>query len=94
MAPGPLLTAARSEGYGWHFVFLTVIGLALSTVTLAAGLLADITLSRRLFLVKNLLAVGSTPLMVLVTLLYWSLYMVRPRWSSISESPSLMSSLD
>jgi len=65
-----------SDGYGWHFVFLTVIGLALTTVTFAAGLLADITLSRRLFLVKNILSVSCTPLMVLVSLLYWTLYMI------------------
>jgi len=57
-------------------MFLTVIGLTLATATFAAGLLADITLSRRLFLIKNILIVCSAPLEVLISLLYWSLYMI------------------
>jgi hypothetical protein len=75
-------------------MFLTVIGLTLATMTFAAGLLADITLSRRLFLIKNILTVCSAPLEVLISLLYWSLYLVRPRWSSIMQGLSLTSSLD
>ncbi|GLA94901.1 hypothetical protein AtubIFM57143_001896 [Aspergillus tubingensis] len=46
-----------NEAYGWHFQYLTVIGLTLATLTFTAGLLADMTLSARLFLVKNLLSI-------------------------------------
>ncbi|GAQ11599.1 UPF0641 membrane protein PJ4664.05 [Aspergillus lentulus] len=64
-----------NEAYGWHFQYLTVIGLALSTLTFAVALLADLTLSARLFLVKNLLSICSAPMEVLISVLYWSLRM-------------------
>ncbi|RAO68237.1 uncharacterized protein BHQ10_004249 [Talaromyces amestolkiae] len=67
-----------SEGFGWHFVFLTIIGLALSTCTFTVGLLADVTLSRRLFLLKNILSVCSAPLEVLISVLYWGLRSIDP----------------
>lgn len=66
----------RNEAYGWHFQYLTVIGLSLSTVTFAVGLLADLTLSPRLFLAKNLFSICSTPMEVLISVLYWSLRLV------------------
>jgi hypothetical protein len=62
-----------NESFGWHFQFLTIIGLALATITFMFGLLADLSLSPRLFLVKNILSMTSAPLEVLVTLLYWLL---------------------
>ena len=62
-----------NESYGWHFQYLTIIGLALSTLTFAFGLLADITLSRRLFAVKNALSVASAPIECLISILYWGL---------------------
>jgi hypothetical protein len=62
-----------NDSYGWHFQYLTIIGLALSTLTFAFGLLADITLSRRLFAVKNALSVASAPIECLITILYWGL---------------------
>ncbi|CAG7930483.1 unnamed protein product [Penicillium olsonii] len=65
-----------NEAYGWHFQYLTVIGLTLSTLTFLVGLSADITLSRRLFLVKNILSVCSTPLEVLISVLYWGLRLI------------------
>jgi hypothetical protein len=68
-----------NEAYGWHFQYLTVIGLALSTLTFAFALLADLTLSARLFLVKNLLSICSAPMEVLISVLYWSLRMVGSR---------------
>jgi hypothetical protein len=68
-----------NEAYGWHFQYLTVIGLALSTLTFAFALLADLTLSTRLFLVKNLLSICSAPMEVLISVLYWSLRMVSSR---------------
>lgn len=66
----------RNEAYGWHFQYLTVIGLSLSTLTFIFALLADVTLSRRLFLIKNLLSVCSAPLEVLISVLYWGLRLV------------------
>jgi len=75
-----------NESYGWHLQYLTIIGLTLSTVTFAVGLLADITLSRRLFRLKNILSVGSAPMECLITLLYWGLRaydtkLVLPEWA-------------
>ncbi|KAJ5761216.1 hypothetical protein N7520_008372 [Penicillium odoratum] len=67
------------EAYGWHFQYLTVIGLTLSTLTFAVALLADITLSRRLFLVKNLLSVCSAPMEVLISVMYWGLRLIDER---------------
>ncbi|KAE8552613.1 hypothetical protein TMatcc_008016 [Talaromyces marneffei ATCC 18224] len=67
-----------SEGFGWHFVFLTIIGLALSTCTFTVGLLADVTLSRRLFLLKNILSVCSAPLEVSISVLYWGIRSIDP----------------
>ncbi|KAI2793387.1 hypothetical protein POX_b03442 [Penicillium oxalicum] len=68
-----------NEAYGWHFQYLTVIGLTLSTITFLVGLLADITLSRRLFLTKNLLSVCSAPMEVLISVLYWGLRLIDER---------------
>ena len=62
-----------SVSYGGQFQFLTIIGLLLSTITFALGLLADITLTDELFAAKNFLSVCSTPLEVLVSILYWGL---------------------
>jgi hypothetical protein len=66
----------RNESYGWHFQYLTVIGLALATLTFVIGSLADITLSSRLFTIKNALSACSAPLEVLVCVLYWGLRIV------------------
>ncbi|WEW61351.1 hypothetical protein PRK78_006841 [Emydomyces testavorans] len=71
-----LTNRRRNDAYGWHFQYLTIIGLTLATLTFAAGLGADIFLSRRLFLVKNVLSVCSSPLAVLIAVLYWGLKMV------------------
>ncbi|KAL4889978.1 hypothetical protein BDV59DRAFT_209928 [Aspergillus ambiguus] len=62
-----------NEAYGWHFQYLTVIGLSLATLTFAVGLLADLTLSTRLFLLKNLLSICSAPMEVLISVLYWDI---------------------
>ncbi|KAJ5584733.1 uncharacterized protein N7459_004533 [Penicillium hispanicum] len=77
-----------NEAYGWHFQYLTVIGLTLSTLTFAVALLSDLTLSRRLFLVKNLLSICSAPMEVLISILYWGLRviderLVVPEWAVI-----------
>jgi hypothetical protein len=65
-----------NQAYGWHFQYLTVIGLSLSTLTFAVALLADITSSRRLFLAKNILSICSAPLEVVISVLYWGLRLV------------------
>ena len=64
---------SSNDSYGWHFQYLTIIGLALSTLTFACDLLADLTLSRRLFAAKNALSVASAPIECLITILYWGL---------------------
>lgn len=62
-----------NDSYGWHMQYLTIIGLSLSTATFAVGLLADLTMSKRLFEAKNALSVASAPMECLISLLYWSL---------------------
>ncbi|PLN75248.1 acetyl-CoA synthetase-like protein [Aspergillus taichungensis] len=83
-----------NEAYGWHFQYLTVIGLSLATLTFAAGLLADLTLSPRIFLLKNLLSLCSTPLEVLIGFLYWGLRLIDerlviPEWAYIPMNADL-----
>src|SRR5271156_4286644 len=67
-----------NEAYGWHFQYLTIIGLALATMTFTAGALADITLSSRMFRIKNALSMCSAPLECLISTLYWGLRAVDP----------------
>ncbi|KAJ5931939.1 hypothetical protein N7516_006428 [Penicillium verrucosum] len=67
------------QAYGWHFQYLTVIGLSLSTLTFAVALLADITSSRQLFLIKNILSICSAPLEVVISVLYWGLRLIDER---------------
>ncbi|TGJ84129.1 hypothetical protein E0Z10_g4635 [Xylaria hypoxylon] len=62
-----------SSSFGGHYQFLTIIGLALALCTFTVGLIADITLSPSLFQAKNYLAVCSTPLEVLISILFWGL---------------------
>lgn len=67
-----------NQSYGWHFQYLTIIGLALATTTFALGLLADITLSRQLFFLKNILSCCSAPMEALISVLYWGLRAIDP----------------
>jgi hypothetical protein len=62
-----------NESYGWHYQFLTIIGLTIATGTFAFGLLADITLSPELFVIKNSLSLCSAPLEVVISILYWGI---------------------
>ncbi|KAL1952822.1 hypothetical protein VTO42DRAFT_4127 [Malbranchea cinnamomea] len=83
-----------NEAYGWHFQYLTIIGLTLSTITFAVGFAADVFMSHRLFQLKNFLSVCSTPLEVLISVLYWGLRLVderlvKPEWSVISTSADI-----
>ncbi|MCJ1481789.1 hypothetical protein MMC06_001948 [Schaereria dolodes] len=86
--PIPILTRTSNDSYGWHFQYLTIIGLSLATLTFTFGSLADITLSPRLFLIKNALSMCSAPLEVLISVLYWSLRaidknLVMPEWAQL-----------
>ena len=66
-----------NDSYGWHFQYLTILGLTLATITFICGSLADITSSPQLFRLKNVLSGISTPLEVLSSILYWGLRSVR-----------------
>ncbi|KAL2821782.1 hypothetical protein BDW59DRAFT_181154 [Aspergillus cavernicola] len=80
-----------NEAYGWHFQYLTVIGLSLATITFTVGLLADITLDPTLFLMKNLLSTCSAPMEVLISILYWGLRLVNISFHAI---PSIVFLID
>ena len=77
-----------NDAYGWHFQHLTILGLCLATLTFILGLLADLTLSTRLFRFKNILSVTSAPMEVLISVLYWGLKGVQ----SISLIPAQQNS--
>ncbi|KAK1071118.1 hypothetical protein LTR74_003499 [Friedmanniomyces endolithicus] len=83
-----------SESYGWHLQYLTIIGLSLAAVTFAVGLLADLTMSSRLFAVKNLLSVASAPMECLISMLYWGLRAIDPKLVLPSWQPPLPVSVD
>lgn len=68
-----------NESYGWHWQYLTILGLTVAYATFIIGLLADITLSPTLFFVKNSLSLCSAPLEVLISLLYWSISAIDKR---------------
>ncbi|KAI9833078.1 MAG: hypothetical protein M1826_000445 [Phylliscum demangeonii] len=69
----------HNDSYGWHFQYLTNLGLALATITFCLGLAADVTLSPALFMLKNVLAMTSLPLEVLVSAMYWGLRAIDPK---------------
>ncbi|KAF9879279.1 integral membrane protein [Colletotrichum karsti] len=73
------LTHDISMGFGGNYQHLTNIGLILSAVTFATGLLADITLSTKLFAVKNALSTTAAPLEVLISILYWGIRAIDER---------------
>ncbi|CAG8950412.1 hypothetical protein HYFRA_00006905 [Hymenoscyphus fraxineus] len=62
-----------NESYGWHWQYLTILGLTVAHATFVSGLLADITGSPTLFTIKNTLSLCSTPLEVLISILYWGI---------------------
>ncbi|KAF2757230.1 integral membrane protein [Pseudovirgaria hyperparasitica] len=75
-----------NDSYGWHMQYLTILGLSLATITMTLALLADITLSPRIFAVKNAFALTSAPMEVLISALYWGLRaydtsLVLPDWA-------------
>ncbi|KAH7132497.1 FAR-17a/AIG1-like protein [Dendryphion nanum] len=78
-----------TSAYGWHFQYLTIIGLAISTLSFASGLLADVTSSRQLFALKNYLALVAAPIEILISILYWSLRTISPSLVVPSDLPML-----
>jgi len=62
-----------NDSYGWHWQYLTILGLTVAYATFVFGFLADITLSPTLFLIKNTLSLCSAPLEVLISILYWGI---------------------
>lgn len=74
----PNLHPHSNQSYGWHFQYLTIIGLTLATTTFLLGLASDITLSPRLFYLKNVFSVCSAPLEFLISALYWGLRAIDP----------------
>ncbi|OCK82733.1 hypothetical protein K432DRAFT_380136 [Lepidopterella palustris CBS 459.81] len=79
-----------NDSYGWHFQYLTNIGLFLATATFTFGLLADLTNSPRLFSVKNAFAVIAVPLEVLISILYWGLRVINPALVMPAWAPPLI----
>ena len=66
----------QAAQFGGSFQFLTIIGLALACASMVFGFLADITLSRTFFDIKNVISVCSTPLEVLISTLYWGISLI------------------
>ena len=62
-----------NASYGWHWQYLTIIGLTIAMATFIFGFLADITLSPQLFFIKNMLSLCSAPLELLISILYWGI---------------------
>ena len=67
-----------THAYGWHFQFLTIIGLAAALVCFTLGALADITRSPSLFGAKNAISVLATPLAAVISALYWGIRAIDP----------------
>lgn len=67
-----------NQAFGWHFQYLTIIGLTLATLTFALGLAADTTLSRPVFAAKNMLSMCAAPMEILISTLYWGLRAIDP----------------
>lgn len=62
-----------NHAYGWHFQYLTVIGLALAIIAFSLGSFADVISSHRLIRYKNAVSVVATPLEVIISTLYGGL---------------------
>ncbi|PSR99420.1 FAR-17a/AIG1-like protein [Coniella lustricola] len=69
----------QQEEFGGSFQFLTIIGLALAFTSMIFGFFADLTLNKTLFRAKNIVSVCSTPLEVLISILYWGISLIDKR---------------
>ncbi|CBX90255.1 hypothetical protein LEMA_P063810.1 [Plenodomus lingam JN3] len=63
----------QNESYGWHFQFLTILGLSISTACFACGFISDMTNSSSFFTLKNYLALVAAPIEIVISILYWGL---------------------
>ncbi|KAK8218787.1 FAR-17a/AIG1-like protein-domain-containing protein [Phyllosticta capitalensis] len=82
VTPNPL-----GELWGWHFQHLTILTLSITVMGFVCGILADLTLSTRLFYLKNVLAVVAAPLEFCVTVLYWGIRAIDPKLLLHPDSP-------
>ncbi|KAK8175686.1 putative integral membrane protein [Phyllosticta citrichinensis] len=82
VTPNPL-----GDLWGWHFQHLTILTLAMTLLAFVLGILADLTLSARLFYLKNILAVVAAPLEFCVTVLYWGIRSIDPMLLLHPDSP-------
>ncbi|KAG5983158.1 hypothetical protein E4U55_000640 [Claviceps digitariae] len=65
-----------TDSHGSYFQFLTVIALVLSLSVFILAVTADITGSTTLFRLKNLISNVATPLEVLISSLYWGIFVI------------------
>jgi len=72
----PNITNPLHKGFGGSYQFLTIIALTASATTFGLGLLADLTLNKSITTLKTLLSVCITPVDVLVSVLYWTLFAI------------------
>lgn len=79
----------QSDSYGWHFQYLTIIGISISTACFASGLIADITNSHTFFTIKNYLSLVAAPIEILISILYWSLRAIDPKLVVPPDMPML-----
>lgn len=66
------------DAFGWHFQFLTIIGLSASLLAFVLGALGDITSNTSLSNAKSSIAILAAPLEVVISLLYWGIYTIDP----------------
>jgi hypothetical protein len=83
ITPNPI-----NDSYGWHLPYLTIIGLAISTLSFTIGLLSDLTLLPILYTIKNVLGTVASPLSLLISILYWTLRAIDPALVIPETSPN------
>lgn len=68
-----------SKTYGTHFVFLTIIGLVVSYIVQALGVIFALTKSKLIKNLKDGLNKLSTPLELVISILYWGIRSYDPK---------------
>jgi len=76
-----------SKSFGWHFQFLTIIGITICTACFTSGLIADITKSHFFFTLKNYLALVAAPIEIVISILYWGLRAIDDGLLAASDMP-------
>ncbi|RKP10242.1 FAR-17a/AIG1-like protein [Thamnocephalis sphaerospora] len=67
------LTNKADDAFGWHFIYLTILGLGLSLLVFALALVHDMTLISAVDRIKRAVLVLAFPLEALISLLYWGI---------------------